>query len=379
MSPSVAELADALTPSALFTDGDWIETKDQDPGGDVRLIQLADIGIGRYLDRSSRFLTTATAEKLGCTYLEPGDVLVARLPDPIGRACIFPGDEKPSVTAVDVCIIRPNPETHDARWLMHFLNSPVALTQIARQATGSTRQRISRKNLGRIRIPSVPLAQQRRDAEILDRVDELRARRRSAVSRLAFLKQSIFLDMCGDPRRAGSVGVAPSTQMLLGDVARIRTGKLDANAADHAGAFPFFTCAVKTLRINTFAFDCKAVLVAGNGDLNVKYHEGKFNAYQRTYVIESTDETVLAPRFLYAFLDLYVSHLRQQAIGGVIKYIKLPYLKEAVLQLPPIRWQEKFVDRALAVEKLQKPEGSSLAQLDGLFASFQQRAFRDET
>ena len=74
----------------LFSDGDWVESKDQDPSGDVRLLQLADIGEGEFRDRSNRFLTAESAGRLNCTFLRPGDVLVARMPDPLGRACRVP-------------------------------------------------------------------------------------------------------------------------------------------------------------------------------------------------------------------------------------------------------------------------------------------------
>src|SRR5690348_11943930 len=77
--------------NGLTTDGDWIESKDQDPNGTVRLIQLADIGDGEFKDRSSRFVTAETAKRLNCTFLEADDLLIARMPDPLGRACIFPG------------------------------------------------------------------------------------------------------------------------------------------------------------------------------------------------------------------------------------------------------------------------------------------------
>src|SRR5207249_2862114 len=73
--------------TGYFCDGDWVESKDQDPNGDVRLIQLADIGDGIYRDRSSRFMNKATAARLNCSYLKAGDILVARMPDPLGRCC----------------------------------------------------------------------------------------------------------------------------------------------------------------------------------------------------------------------------------------------------------------------------------------------------
>ena len=96
----------------------------------------------------------------------------------------------------------------------------------------------------------------------------------------------------------------------LGDYVRIRTGKLDANAASERGQYPFFTCAVEPLKIDTYSYDCECVLVAGNGDLNVKYYNGKFDAYQRTYIIESLDKTVLSVSYLYCFLDKYIETLR---------------------------------------------------------------------
>ena len=99
----------------------------------------------------------------------------------------------------------------------------------------------------------------------------------------------------------------------LGDYVRIRTGKLDANASSENGQYTFFTCAVEPLKIDTYSYDCECVLVAGNGDLNVKYYNGKFDAYQRTYIIESLDKTVLSVPYLYCFLDKYVETLRQQA------------------------------------------------------------------
>ena len=71
----------------------------------------------------------------------------------------------------------------------------------------------------------------------------------------------------------------------LGTLTRIRTGKLDANASSTDGAYPFFTCSREVLRIATYSYDCECVLVAGNGDLNVKYYAGKFDAYQRTYIV----------------------------------------------------------------------------------------------
>jgi len=152
----------------------------------------------------------------------------------------------------------------------------------------------------------------------------------------------------------------------LGDYVRIRTGKLDANVSSENGQYPFFTCAVEPLRIDTYSYDCECVLVAGNGDLNVKYYNGKFDAYQRTYIIESLDKTVLSVPYLYCFLDKYVETLRQQAIGGVIKYIKLGNLTEAEIPIISIAEQKEVVRNIEKSNNLISFRKRQLAKLDEL-------------
>jgi len=162
--------------SGVFVDGDWVESKDQNPNGDVRLIQLADVGDGGYRNKSNRFLTLKKAKELGCTFLQKGDVLIARMPDPLGRACIFPGDAKQSVTVVDVAIVRPDKDAFNTKWLMYFINAPAFRAAVASMEAGSTRKRISRKNLGKILLPVPPLPQQVKIASEIDtqfsRLDE---------------------------------------------------------------------------------------------------------------------------------------------------------------------------------------------------------------
>ena len=152
----------------------------------------------------------------------------------------------------------------------------------------------------------------------------------------------------------------------LGDYVRIRTGKLDANASSENGQYPFFTCAVEPLKIDTYSYGCECVLVAGNGDLNVKYYNGKFDAYQRTYIIESLDKDVLSVPYLYWFLGKYVETLRQQAIGGVIKYIKLGNLTEAEILIPSIAEQENIVANISKANELISLRKEQLTKLDQL-------------
>ncbi|WP_327039981.1 restriction endonuclease subunit S [Micromonospora ureilytica] len=163
-----ASLSDLIALDGIFVDGDWVESKDQDPQGEVRLVQLADVGDGVFRDRSDRSLTAEKSIQLRCTHLNTGDILVARMPEPLGRACIYPGSERSAVTVVDVCIIRPGAKSVDPRWLMWSLNAPSVREQIAAYQSGTTRKRISRKNLEKIQLRIPPLAEQRRIVEVIE-------------------------------------------------------------------------------------------------------------------------------------------------------------------------------------------------------------------
>ena len=155
----------------------------------------------------------------------------------------------------------------------------------------------------------------------------------------------------------------------LGSLVDIRTGKLNANAANENGCYPFFTCSVEPLTINTYAYDCESVLIAGNGDLNVKYYNGKFNAYQRTYIIESKDKDILSVRFLYYFLCEYIDTLRNNSIGGVIKYIKLSDLTDINFPLIPIKEQQRIVNILDKAEEIRTKKKLANEKLDEFLKS----------
>uniref|UniRef100_UPI003D774CB2 restriction endonuclease subunit S n=1 Tax=Catenibacterium mitsuokai TaxID=100886 RepID=UPI003D774CB2 len=155
-------------------------------------------------------------------------------------------------------------------------------------------------------------------------------------------------------------------KIKIGDITKIRTGKLDANAADENGQYPFFTCSKEPLKINTYSYDCECVLVAGNGDLNVKYYNGKFDAYQRTYIIEDDSDGLLFMPYLYFFMESYIDELRKQSIGGVIKYIKLKNLTDALIELPSIEVQRKIVNIISKSKEIVRRKENEFELLDEL-------------
>lgn len=162
-----------LAGSGFFRDGDWVESKDQDEAGAVRLTQLADVGVDIFRDRSDRWMNDEQAARLNCTLLAPSDVLIARMPDPLGRACQVPDTIGRAVTVVDVAILRSKRDDVLPRYVMYAINSHPVRQQILSFQAGGTRQRITRKNLATIEIPIPSVEEQQRIVEILDRFDAL--------------------------------------------------------------------------------------------------------------------------------------------------------------------------------------------------------------
>ena len=131
----------------------------------------------------------------------------------------------------------------------------------------------------------------------------------------------------------------------LSDIAKFTTGKLNSNVAETEGNYPFFTCAPEPLRINTYAFDTEAIILAGNnaeGNFHIQYYEGKFNAYQRTYVIESCDASRVNLRYLYYALKMCLHHFKQISQGTATKFLTAKILNGFELPIPTIEIQNKI-------------------------------------
>lgn len=126
----------------------------------------------------------------------------------------------------------------------------------------------------------------------------------------------------------------------LGDIVSITTGKLDANAANANGKFPFFTCSNTPLSIDTYSFDTSAVLLAGNGDFNLKYYSGKFDAYQRTYVIEPL---VIDLVFSFLVIKQRIEAITSSFRGSAIPYLRLADITNPLVPLPPLAEQRRIV------------------------------------
>ncbi|WP_072036708.1 restriction endonuclease subunit S [Leclercia adecarboxylata] len=131
-------------------------------------------------------------------------------------------------------------------------------------------------------------------------------------------------------------------KVKLCEILSFKTGKLDSNAAVDNGCYPFFTCSPVTLSINTYAFDTEAVLLAGNnanGVFSVKYHNGKFNAYQRTYIITPLNNSEVNVKWLYFRIKYVTSELQSMSVGTATKFLTKKILDAFEIELPTFEEQ----------------------------------------
>ena len=153
----------------FISDGDWIEKKDQSISG-IRLIQTGNIGVGRFIpkDDSQKFISEETFKRLKCCEIFEGDVLISRLPNPLGRSCILPKLGTRCITAVDCTILRLKEDTILPDLFLYYTQSQGYFTKIDGESSGTTRARITRKKLEETTIPLPPLSEQSRIVSRLD-------------------------------------------------------------------------------------------------------------------------------------------------------------------------------------------------------------------
>jgi type I restriction enzyme S subunit len=178
-----------------FIDGDWIEAQYITSEG-VRLIQTGNVGVGEFKNKNKKFISLESFNELGCRDVYPGDLLICRLAEPAGRACIVPElEENKFITSVDVTIFRVNEDLFDKEYVHQSINTQKFLDRCQEVAGGTTRTRISRSNLGGLTLSCPPLQQQKKIVKILSTVDNLIEKTQTLIEKYTAIKQGMMADL----------------------------------------------------------------------------------------------------------------------------------------------------------------------------------------
>lgn len=192
---------------------------------------------------------------------------------------------------------------------------------------------INKSTFEKIKLLFPPLPEQEKIAGILGTWDEAIEKLSNLIEQKKLLKKGLMQKLLNGKTRLPGF-TQPWKEVKLGEICKITTGKLDANAMEDHGMYKFFTCARETYLINQYAFDTEALLISGNG-ANVgyiHYYKGKFNAYQRTYVLDKFTKNIFLVKYL---LEQFLSNrIEKEKKAGNTPYIVLDTLSKMKLYIP---------------------------------------------
>jgi type I restriction enzyme S subunit len=340
--------------------------------------------------------------KLGNSAPQKGDVLFSK-DGTVGKVHVVATD-KPFAVLSSLAILRPKTQLIEARYLGYALRSPFVLEDALKRKTGSAIRRIILSDLKRVRLPLPPLEEQRRIAEILDRAEELRSKRREAIAQLDTLTQAIFLEMFGDPA-TNPKGWA--VQPVSKYVAEFQGGKsIESESGENILTINRILKVSAVTGMKFLAHESKPVPDSYTPPLAHFVRPGDllFSRANTTELVgavayvESTPSNLLLPDKLWRFVwqkppmtePLFVWALfqtpairyeisrRATGTSGSMKNISQQKVFGITTIIPPLSIQKEFAHRVEAVEKLKASHRASLSELDALFASLQHRAFRGE-
>lgn len=354
------------------------------------------------LDLSDVWAVDSALVKRPDQFLQSGDILVssANSWNLVGKCCWIPPLDSISSFGGFVSVLRGNPSKVDPRYLYHWFSS--SRIQATVRSFGRQTTNISNLNIERclsLRLPLPPLESQRRIAEMLDRADELRAKRREALAHLDDLAQSIFLDMFGQPVR----NPRGWPMSRIEDVADVQGGlQLSGSRSRHPIEMPYLRVAnvrrgrldlieIKTLRASesevarTSLRDQDLLIVEGHGNPEeigrAALWDGSVSpcVHQNHLIRARFNPASIAPIFASYYVNSPGGRrhlLRAGKTTSGLNTISVSDVRSTPIATPPLDLQHTFASRVANLDVLKAAHRGSLAELDGLFASLQDRAFR---
>lgn len=347
----------------LATGGTPSRSKPEYFGGEIKWLVSGDIHKGEIHDCEGR-ITDAGMKSCNTKLLPTNSVMIALNGQGKTRGTVAMLRTPATCNQSLVCIT-PKPSVElMPEFLYANLHSRYEAIRRVTSDDDNDRRGLNMGLIRSIQIPIAPLPEQQRLVTLFDKAFASITAATANLERNRQNASELFESLVHGIRAA---------PVPLGELVRIATGKLDANEAVEGGQYPFFTCSRDVYAIDRYAFDCEAILLAGNnavGDFNVKHYKGRFNAYQRTYVITVTAPHRVLYRFLYFQMLRGLKKFKSQSVGAGTKFLKMDMIKNLPIALPSPKEQERIVAMMDGVreetEKLQsiyRRKGEALAAL----------------
>lgn len=275
---------------------------------------------------------------------------------------------------------KPKEGILDLDYITYFFktNKGKSLLELASPGGAGRNKTLGQKEFDNLDIVLPKIEEQKKISGFLSVLDIKLNKQQEKVEALEEYKKGIMQKIFSQEMRfkdENGKDYSDWKEVKLDSICSIRTGKLDANAASNDGKYRFYTCAKEYFYINSYAFDTEALLVSGNG-ANVgciHYYNGKFNAYQRTYVLDGFNEEILYIKF---YLEKYLKdRILQEKNEGNTPYIVLSTLSEMIIKIPIRSEQVKIKNLMITIDNKFKKENKKLEQLEQLKQGLLQQMF----
>lgn len=369
---------------SFIGDGDWIESKDQSDSG-MRLIQTGNIGTGIYRDKADKvkYISNATFSKLSCTEIFEGDCLLSRLPDPIGRSCLLPKLNVRTITAVDCTILRFKDDVLPT-FFVYYTQSNSYYKDILSKTTGTTRKRISRKNLEKIGIPIPPKPTQLSIVSELDKLNELIQIKKEQLKDYDTLAQSIFYEMFGDPvenekgwevKKLGEVSIYPKERVAINQICSSQYVGVENLIKDRGGVR--FSDNLPKADV-AIAYKENDILL-GNIRPYLKkiWLADKVGGASGDVVIIRIKERSISPLFLFKLLssDQFFEYDNTHTKGAKMPRGDRKAIEKFGVILPPLPLQHSFAQKIEQIEQQKAAIQKTITDLETLLAARMQYWF----
>ncbi len=318
----IAEIIGGGTPSTQITSF-W--------NGSINWFTPTEIGITKYVYKSQRTITPLGLKNSSTKLLPIGTILLTSRAS-IGDCAIL---KVVATTNQGFQSLIPLEKINNE--FLYYLIL-ILKNKLLKLASGSTFLEVSPNKIKNLLIPLPPLNEQNAIANILSALDRYLCALDALILKKEGVKKALSFELLSQRKRLKGFNQAWQ-RVRLGDICEITTGSLDANEMVHYGKYRFYTCAKEYYFIDKYAFDTEAILISGNGAYvgYVHYYKGKFNAYQRTYVLDNFSEHII---FVKYFLTMFLqSHIQTNRNEGNTPYIVMATLKDFEIPLPPLNEQ----------------------------------------
>ena len=299
-------------------------------GGDIPWLTPKDLSNfnDRFIEHGERNITQAGLDSCSAQLLPAGSVLFSSRA-PIGYVAIA---KNPIATNQGFKSVIPNTKIVDSMFLYYLL--VYNKDNIEALGSGTTFKEVSGATMKNVEVCLPPMEEQKRIAGILSALDDKIELNRRINANLELQAQTLFNHWFVD------IDNTLWRTKRLGDFFEVKTGKKDANYSTPDGTYPFFTCSQGTLKAPAYSFDGYAILLAGNGDFNVKRYIGQFEAYQRTYVLMPYENKYHT--FLYLLIQHYLPQITGGSRGSVIKFITKSNIADFEFKIPNTNFDNKL-------------------------------------